>query len=133
APPGRSRARPADREPPARRHPGGARAVSPGNPGSGGLLIWVTHLYGIGHLRRASAIARACRELGLAVTLVSGGRPLPFLAAELEAEGIRLVQLPPLHSPDASFAQLVDADGREADSGYLRERRRLLLDAFSAA
>lgn len=95
----------------------------------GGLLIWVTHLYGIGHLRRAAAIARACRGRGLPVTLVSGGRPLPGL----DTGGSELVQLPPLHSPDAGFRQLLGADGRPADADYLAERRQRLLAAFASA
>ncbi|SMF09362.1 Predicted glycosyl transferase [Tistlia consotensis] len=105
-------------------------APAPGSrPVPGGLLIWVTHLYGIGHLRRAVAIAGACRDRGLAVTLVSGGRPVPDLALD----GIALVQLPPLASPDASFSRLVDEAGREADAALLAERRRRLLAALEAA
>lgn len=98
-----------------------------------GLLIWVTHLYGIGHLRRAAAIARACRAEGLAVTLVSGGRPVPSLAPALARAGVALVQLPSLHSPDASFARLVDAAGEEAGPDLLAARREQLLAAFETA
>lgn len=105
----------------------GSAAARPVEPG--GLLLWVTHLYGIGHLRRAAAIARACRARGLPVTLVSGGRPVPGIAPE----GVALVQLPPLHSPDASFARLLDARGEPAGEAVFAERRRRLLEAFAKA
>jgi predicted glycosyltransferase len=36
-------------------------------------LIWVQHLLGIGHVRRAALIARAMTDAGLDVTVASGG------------------------------------------------------------
>ena len=39
-------------------------------------MIWVQHLLGIGHLRRAVSIARALADADFDVLLVSGGMPL---------------------------------------------------------
>ena len=42
-------------------------------------MIWVQHLLGIGHLRRAVSISRALADADFNVMLVSGGIPItPF-------------------------------------------------------
>jgi predicted glycosyltransferase len=92
-----------------------------------GILIHVQHLLGTGHLQRAGLIARALIAEGAAVTLVTGGMPLPGF----RLDGGRLVQLPPLKATDASFGTLVGPDDRPLDEAMKAERRRLLLDAFA--
>ncbi len=93
------------------------------------VLIYVQHLLGTGHLKRAAIIARASAELGLEVTLASGGVPVDGL----DVGDATLVQLPPLKSHDAAFSGLVDAGGSEVDEAWLARRRDRLLALFRAA
>jgi predicted glycosyltransferase len=90
------------------------------------VLFYVQHLLGIGHLKRAATLTRACAAAGLEVTVVSGGEPV----AVLDRTGFDLVQLPPLRAADRTFQGLVDDRGRPADAVYLDRRRALLLEAF---
>lgn len=94
---------------------------------SGGVLFWVQHLLGSGHLRRTAALAAATAALGVEATVASGGLPLSHLAMG----GARLVQLPPLRAADASFRTLVDVEGRPVDAALLA-RRRAELEALVA-
>ena len=91
------------------------------------VLLYVQHLLGIGHLRRAVALARACAARDLEVTVASGGAPV----AGLDTGAAALVQLPPLRSRDESFSALVCADGRAPDAAWLDRRRTMLLDLFA--
>lgn len=93
-----------------------------------GVLFHVQHLLGIGHLRRAAAIARALEAAGLRATVASGGEPVEgvdFGAAEL-------VQLPPARSADAAFSAILDAAGRPVDEAWWAKRRTALLELFRA-
>lgn len=89
---------------------------------SGGVLFWVQHLLGSGHLRRIAALARASAAEGLETTLVSGGMPL----SHLDTGAARLVQLPPLRAGDAGFRTMVDDQGNPADAALLARRRTML-------
>jgi predicted glycosyltransferase len=93
------------------------------------IFLYVQHLLGIGHLRRAVTLARACVAAGLEVTLASGGRGVP---GSIPA-GVRWVQLPPVSATDASFKHLVDADGVPIDEPWKERRRDALLEAWRAA
>ena len=86
------------------------------------VFFYVQHLLGIGHLKRAAAIARALRAAGFEVTLASGGAPV---------EGIEVLQLPPVSSPD--FKQLIDGNGKPVDEAWKARRTAALLDAFHRA
>ena len=92
-------------------------------------FIYVQHLLGIGHLKRAVTLARAMAAAGLDVTLASGGPPVPGIAAD----GVRLVQLPPAHAADLGFKTLLDDSGREIDEKWKRKRGQALLAAWSAS
>jgi predicted glycosyltransferase len=94
---------------------------------SGGVFFHVQHLLGIGHLRRAALIVRALRRQRLAVTLASGGEPIP----DLDLGGAELLQLPPALSADASFSAILDDRGRPIDKEWRDRRQQLLLDAFA--
>ncbi|MEM7225072.1 MAG: glycosyltransferase [Pseudomonadota bacterium] len=87
------------------------------------VLIYVQHLLGIGHVKRAAVIARALAARNLSVTLVSGGFPVP----NLELGPVELVQLPPLKSADEAFSALVDERGRPIDEAFKVARRDQLL------
>ena len=91
-------------------------------------MIWVQHLMGIGHQRRAAAIARALAGRGTDVVLVNGG------AGEAGVEPgdrLRVVALPAARAADASYRALVDARGREVDDAWRATRRDMLLAAFT--
>jgi predicted glycosyltransferase len=96
---------------------------------NGSVLFYVQHLVGIGHLRRALNLVEALAAEGLAVTLVSGGEPLPDLAGA----AARVVQLAPIRARDAGFRALVGGDGRPVDDALRERRRTTLLDAAAAA
>lgn len=89
-----------------------------------GVLIYVQHLLGIGHVTRAVMIAAELARLGIDTTLVSGGAPV----LGIDVGGARLVQLPPLRARDASFSALLDESGAPIDAAYLDRRRALLLE-----
>lgn len=93
------------------------------------VFLYVQHLLGIGHLRRAAALAGACAAAGLEVTLASGGRPV----AGLIPEGVRTVQLPPTVAADFSFKRLLDEGGAPIDDRWRCRRRDALLAAWRAA
>lgn len=93
------------------------------------VLIHVQHLLGSGHLRRAALLGDALTRAGMAVTLVSGGMPVPGLVCNVE----RFVQLPPVAAADLSFKALVDAQGQPVDEAFRQRRRALLLEAWQGA
>lgn len=87
------------------------------------VFLYVQHLLGVGHLKRAATLARALRDDGFEVTLASGGMPV---------EGIGALQLPPASS-DASFRQLIDEHGTPVDEAWKARRRDALLAAWHAS
>jgi predicted glycosyltransferase len=97
---------------------------------SGSVLFYVQHLLGIGHLRRALRIVEALSRHGVAVSLVSGGEPLPILEYGFARE---VIQLPPIRARGADFKELVDTAGRPVDAELRGVRRTALLAAFGAA
>jgi predicted glycosyltransferase len=92
---------------------------------SGRILFHVQHLLGIGHWRRAMALAAAMDRAGLTVTVVSGGAP----EAEPPA-GVAIIQLPPARAGDASFKTIVDDAGRPIDAAFKTRRRAMVLAAL---
>src|SRR5262249_45626549 len=91
-------------------------------------FFYVQHLLGIGHLRRAAAIAGALDQAKFAVAFVSGGEPMPGL----HLGGANLIQLSPARAGDSGFGSIVDTDGRPIDDAWRDRRRRVLLEAFAA-
>ncbi len=91
------------------------------------VMIWVQHLMGIGHRRRAAAIARALAERGACVAFASGGAGVP----EVDPDRIRVVALPAARAADAHYRTLVDARGREVGGAWRAARRDALLAAFA--
>lgn len=90
------------------------------------VCIYVQHLLGVGHLRRAARIAAALGQAGLRVTLLSGGLP----DQGIDMGETSLVQLPPLRSLDASFKTLVDGQDRPINPAWKARRRDQLLREF---
>jgi predicted glycosyltransferase len=90
------------------------------------VFFYVQHLLGIGHLARASRIARALALDGFDVTVVTGGTPV----SGFPGPEIRHVALPAILSGDAGFSGLTDAAGAPVDDAFKAKRRDLLLAAF---
>jgi predicted glycosyltransferase len=93
------------------------------------VFFYVQHLLGIGHLRRAAAIAQGLIDAGAAVDLVLGGAPVDGIAPK----AARVVQLPPAVASDSNFTHLLDADGLKVDERWKVRRKQALLDAFAGA
>ncbi|EJN06212.1 glycosyltransferase [Phyllobacterium sp. YR531] len=93
------------------------------------VFFYVQHLLGIGHLARASHIARALVDNGFDLTMVTGGSNVPGFPGH----GIRKIALPPLLAGNAGFSGLVDGNSQPASEDYLNNRRELLLHAFHEA
>ncbi|MEO1191114.1 MAG: glycosyltransferase [Pseudomonadota bacterium] len=90
------------------------------------LLLYVQHLLGIGHLKRAALIARAASAQGLTVVVATGG--LPVADADFgEAEVVQLT--PALRTLDQDFSGLVSDSGQAADEA-MKETRRAQLRAL---
>ncbi len=90
------------------------------------VMIWVQHLLGIGHQRRAALVAsHLCRQ-GADVCFVSGGYPLP----DLDIGRASFVQLPAARAADFRYQTLLDAEGRPAGDAWRSARRDALLRAF---
>lgn len=82
------------------------------------VFLYVQHLLGIGHLKRAATLARALVGAELDVTVASGGPPVPGIGFD----GARLVQLPPVTSADMTFRTLLDEAGRAIDADWILRR-----------
>jgi predicted glycosyltransferase len=91
-------------------------------------LLWVQHLLGIGHLMRASQLARHLAGTGWEMHVASGGGAVPL--ADFGAA--RLHQLPPLKAADEYFSSLCQMSGRILDRAFESTRRTKLLDLFAA-
>jgi predicted glycosyltransferase len=93
------------------------------------VLFHVQHLLGIGHWRRATALADAMQRAGLAVTVLAGGTPED--RGTESAGRFATIQLPPAHAADASFKTILDETGRPIDDAFRARRRALVLAAFA--
>ncbi len=89
------------------------------------VMFYAQHLLGIGHLKRASLIARGMAVAGLDVSVVLGGREVPGV----NFEGCARILLPSVHAADASFENLLDENDQPIDDAW-RDRRvaRLMME-----
>ncbi|MBC7802654.1 MAG: glycosyl transferase [Candidatus Parcubacteria bacterium] len=94
------------------------------------VFLYVQHLLGIGHLKRAVTLARAMADAGLEVTLASGGHPVPQLMPQGNLPDVRFVQLPPASAADPGFKILLDETGRQTDAAWRQRRSALLQSAW---
>jgi predicted glycosyltransferase len=90
------------------------------------VLLYVQHLLGIGHLRRAALLAKALDQNGFSVVLVSGGAPVNGL----DIGDAGFVQLPPLRTRDENFSDLLDQSGRPIDDAWKAARCARLLALY---
>ena len=93
----------------------------------GSVLVHVQHLLGIGHQRRAAAIAREFCRQAFQVCYVTGGEPV----RGLDIATAELVQLPSARAVNARFDYLVDEHGKKVDDDWRRQRKQKLLDTFA--
>jgi predicted glycosyltransferase len=92
------------------------------------VLLWVQHLVGVGHQRRAAAVARELARAGAEVCYLCGGLPV----AGLDLSGCALAQLPAARSLDMRYHTLVDEHGRAVDAAWRARRCAALLGHFAA-
>ena len=90
------------------------------------VFFYVQHLLGVGHLHRASVIARAIAEQGVGVTLVNGG----FGQPQVDDAEVEVVPLPPVKS-DPLFSELYGCDGSPVSEDFRHDRRDRLLQTFA--
>lgn len=93
------------------------------------VFFYVQHLLGIGHLARASRIARALVERDFDVTMVTGGLPVPGFPGE----GVKTLALPAVAAGDKGFSGLADSDGNPVTPAFQEHRKDLLIEAFRRA
>ncbi len=87
------------------------------------VLFYVQHLLGVGHVKRAAAIARAAAEI-VDLHMALGGEPLAF--ADFGQATVH--QLPSARAQDLSFQILLDETGRPIDDHWRDRRRTALLE-----
>jgi predicted glycosyltransferase len=92
------------------------------------FFLWVQHLLGTGHLRRALLLGEALVARGAHVLVASGGAPARFPVPT----GVELLELPPIVARDAAFSGLVTPQGDPVDARHWAVRRERLLAAFRA-
>ncbi|HXV31346.1 MAG TPA: glycosyltransferase [Sinorhizobium sp.] len=92
------------------------------------VFFYVQHLLGIGHLARASRIAKALVERDFDVTMVTGGLPVPGFG-----EGLKTVALPAVAAGDKGFSGLVDSEGNPVTPAFEEHRKDLLIETFRRA
>ncbi len=97
-----------------------------GGPGRS-VLLYVQHLLGTGHARRAAIIARALAESGFEVTVAQGGFP----TAGADFGPARVVQLAPARAADATFRTILDEHGRPIDAAWRAGRSAALLELYA--
>ena len=91
------------------------------------VVVYVQHLLGIGHLRRASLLCNALYRNKFQVDLITGGLPV---SGPLQP-GIKVHQLPPVRSLDSNFDRLVDENNRPIDGRWKKHRCNQLLTLFN--
>ncbi|KAG1700403.1 hypothetical protein GQR58_005098 [Nymphon striatum] len=90
------------------------------------ILFYVQHLWGVGHVYRATRIARGLVNAGCRVHLVWGGTEIPGF----DFTGMTVHHLKPARTSDASFSQLLHADGAIFTDEDKQERCNELLKIY---
>jgi predicted glycosyltransferase len=92
------------------------------------VMFYVQNLLGIGHVKRASLIARAMAQAGLDVSVALGGREVPGV----DFSGCTRILLPSVHAADESFKTLLDEAGKPIDDAWRDNRARRLIVEYEA-
>ncbi len=94
---------------------------------TGRVLFYVQHLLGIGHVFRATRVAKGLVAAGFKVRVVLGGVPVP----DMDLDHLDLVQLTPVRVKDEGFSQLLHPDGRDFTANDEQKRAAHLLREFN--
>lgn len=87
------------------------------------VLFYVQHLLGIGHVFRATRVARALADAGARVHLAWGGS----VPQSLDLRGLEVTFLEPVRADSAGFERLVTLDGAAVTEAHRQRRRDVLL------
>ena len=90
------------------------------------VFFYVQHLWGVGHVYRATRVARGLARSGFDVHLVWGGTQIPGF----NFDGIQVHFLNAVRTSDASFSQLLNAAGDEFTDAEKDERVADLLSLY---
>ena len=90
------------------------------------IFFYVQHLWGVGHVYRATRVAKALSVHGFEVHLVWGGTRIEGF----DFSGITVHHLTPVRSNDVSFSSLVHADGSDFTEDDQAKRAQILLELF---
>ena len=93
------------------------------------ILFYVQHLRGIGHVFRATRIARQLAAAGARVHLAWGGSRIP----SMDLQGLEVTWLEPVKVADDSYSLLVDMQGGAVDEATRERRKTALLALFADA
>lgn len=89
-----------------------------------GVLFYVQHLLGVGHVKRAASIVRALSRAEVPITVVLGGEPVSH--ADFGDADVRY--LSSARSEDESFKVLLDHNNQPIDDDWRDARRIQLLN-----
>ena len=92
------------------------------------VFFYVQHLLGIGHVYRATRVARGLARAGARVHLVWGGTR----QQSIDLSGLVVSYLDPVRTAGEHFAGLVHPDGRQFSETAMAARRDALLARFHA-
>ncbi len=90
------------------------------------IFFYVQHLWGVGHVYRATRVAKALSNHGFEVHLIWGGTRIEGF----DFSGITVHYLTPVRSNDVSFSKLVHGDGSEFTADDQENRAQNLLELF---
>lgn len=88
-----------------------------------GVLFYIQHLFGVGHVKRAASIVRALERQNVTVNVVLGGEPF----SHADFGNAHIHYLPSARAKDASFKTLLTAEGLPVDDDWRNERCQQLL------
>lgn len=92
-----------------------------------GILFYVQHLLGSGHVRRIALIVRALQQISpLTITVVQGGFPIPGV----DFGTAQVIQLPPARVANAQFNPILDDTGSPISEPWKHNRARILGQLF---
>ncbi len=89
-----------------------------------GVLLYVQHLLGVGHVKRAASLVRALETAQVPVTVVMGGERVPHA----NFGNAPVVYLPSARAEDESFKILLDENDQPIDDTWRESRRTQLLE-----
>lgn len=89
-----------------------------------GVLFYVQHLLGVGHVKRAASIVRAMQNHSVLVTVILGGEAVPH--ADFGGADVRY--LPSARAADESFKILLDENNDPIDDQWREARKAQLLE-----